>query len=84
MQAAKESTASPAKGSAYIAEGSLKEGSSLITVYFTLRAAVAQRACSMESPRELQEVLILCPTSIDCDLIGLRIVWALELLKDPG
>lgn len=64
-----------------MAERSLEEGLSLIMVYFTIRAVVAKLACSLESPRELQEVLILCPTSIDCDLIGLKIVWALSFKR---
>lgn len=45
LQAAKESTASPAKSSPYLAEESLKKGSSLIMVYFTIRAVVPKLAC---------------------------------------
>lgn len=69
---------SPAKG---IAEGNLREGSSLIMVYFTIRAAVPKLVCSLESPRELQKILALCHTSIDCDLISLRYGWGFETFK---
>lgn len=47
--------ASPATSSPYIAGGSLKEGSALIMVYFTIRALVLKLASSLESPREHQK-----------------------------